>query len=47
MGTLPVGSGPLILLSTPHHFPEPQDEGNQQESWQYGSSFKAHSKIGV
>lgn len=47
MGALPMGSGLLILLSTPHHFPEPQDERNQQASWQCGSNFKAHSKIGV
>lgn len=47
METLPMGSGPLILLSTPHHFPEPQDERNQQASWQCGSSFKTHNKIGV
>lgn len=46
-GALPMGSGPLILLSTPHHFPEPQDERNQQASWQCSSNFKAHSKIGV
>lgn len=45
MGAPPIGSGPLTLLSTPHHFPEPQDEGNQQASWQCGSSFKARSKI--
>lgn len=47
MGALPKGSEPLILLSTPHHFPEPQDERNQQASQQCGSNFEAHSKIGV
>lgn len=44
MGALPMGSGPLTLLSTPHHFAEPQDERNQQASGQCGSNFKAHSK---
>lgn len=44
MGALPMGSGPLTLLSTPHHFVEPQDERNQQASGQCGSNFKAHSK---
>lgn len=41
-----MGSRPLTLLSTPHHFLKPQDDRGRQTSQQYGSDFKAPGQVG-